>query len=152
VPRRFRAAFGGVAVAARFSYETSHAPVAQLDRALPSEGRGHKFESCRARQRHETVAADWAVVVPADLRHRSTEGQRAVPYIVAGEIRNHGICNLPVDKVAALTSVSRTPVQTTLLEAGIPCLTSQGSNRQHHRKDMALMFCAAHARMKRVYT
>src|SRR3546814_8377375 len=23
------------------------APVAQLDRALPSEGRGHKFESCR---------------------------------------------------------------------------------------------------------
>jgi hypothetical protein len=25
------------------------APVAQLDRALPSEGRGHKFESCRAR-------------------------------------------------------------------------------------------------------
>src|SRR6516225_1642150 len=29
---------------------SSSAPVAQLDRALPSEGRGHKFESCRARQ------------------------------------------------------------------------------------------------------
>src|SRR5262249_8649536 len=26
-------------------------PVAQLDRALPSEGRGHKFESCRARHK-----------------------------------------------------------------------------------------------------
>ena len=26
-----------------------HAPVAQLDRALPSEGRGHRFESCRVR-------------------------------------------------------------------------------------------------------
>jgi hypothetical protein len=26
-----------------------HAPVAQLDRALPSEGRGHTFESCRVR-------------------------------------------------------------------------------------------------------
>ena len=25
------------------------APVAQLDRALPSEGRGHRFESCRVR-------------------------------------------------------------------------------------------------------
>ena len=24
-------------------------PVAQLDRALPSEGRGHRFESCRVR-------------------------------------------------------------------------------------------------------
>src|ERR1700678_408993 len=28
------------------------APVAQLDRALPSEGRGHRCESCRARQRY----------------------------------------------------------------------------------------------------
>ena len=27
----------------------SHAPVAQLDRVLPSEGRGRTFESCRAR-------------------------------------------------------------------------------------------------------
>src|SRR5665811_2180712 len=26
-----------------------HAPVAQLDRALPSEGKGHTFESCRVR-------------------------------------------------------------------------------------------------------
>jgi hypothetical protein len=25
------------------------APVAQLDRALPSEGKGHTFESCRVR-------------------------------------------------------------------------------------------------------
>jgi hypothetical protein len=32
------------------------APVAQLDRALPSEGRGHKFESCRARQRINGLA------------------------------------------------------------------------------------------------
>src|SRR5215471_10572203 len=39
----------GVAVAARLRYENGSAPVAQLDRALPSEGRGHKFESCRAR-------------------------------------------------------------------------------------------------------
>jgi hypothetical protein len=30
------------------------APVAQLDRALPSEGRGHRFESCRVR--HSPVA------------------------------------------------------------------------------------------------
>ena len=26
------------------------APVAQLDRVLPSEGRGHRFESCQVRQ------------------------------------------------------------------------------------------------------
>jgi hypothetical protein len=29
----------------------AHAPVAQLDRALPSEGKGHTFESCRVRHR-----------------------------------------------------------------------------------------------------
>ena len=29
--------------------EASYAPVAQLDRALPSEGKGHTFESCRVR-------------------------------------------------------------------------------------------------------
>src|SRR6266481_9805578 len=31
------------------------APVAQLDRALPSEGRGHRFESCRARQLFQSL-------------------------------------------------------------------------------------------------
>ena len=31
------------------------APVAQLDRVLPSEGRGHRFESCRARQKTQRV-------------------------------------------------------------------------------------------------
>jgi mannose-6-phosphate isomerase-like protein (cupin superfamily) len=34
----------------RSANDIFEAPVAQLDRALPSEGRGHKFESCRARQ------------------------------------------------------------------------------------------------------
>ena len=41
----------GVAALSPFGYLMCNpAPVAQLDRALPSEGRGHKFESCRARQ------------------------------------------------------------------------------------------------------
>jgi hypothetical protein len=30
-----------------------NAPVAQLDRALPSEGKGHTFESCRVRQQNQ---------------------------------------------------------------------------------------------------
>ena len=32
------------------SYNNTHAPVAQLDRALPSEGRGQRFKSSRVRQ------------------------------------------------------------------------------------------------------
>ena len=38
---------GGVAAA---GYGVGAGPVAQLDRALPSEGRGRTFESCRVRQ------------------------------------------------------------------------------------------------------
>ena len=41
---------GAVAAAARMGYVKRNAPVAQLDRALPSEGRGQGFESLRARQ------------------------------------------------------------------------------------------------------
>ena len=50
---RIRGARAGTPVAAwrRFLYWMNHAPVAQLDRALPSEGRGQGFESLRARQR-----------------------------------------------------------------------------------------------------
>ena len=38
------------ALRVRFGYHEKHGPVAQLDRALPSEGRGRTFESCRVRQ------------------------------------------------------------------------------------------------------
>ncbi len=39
-----------VAHARPIRYMNPQAPVAQLDRALPSEGKGHTFESCRVRQ------------------------------------------------------------------------------------------------------
>ena len=41
---------GAVAALARMRYGLGNAPVAQLDRALPSEGKGRMFESSRARQ------------------------------------------------------------------------------------------------------
>jgi hypothetical protein len=37
--------------------------------------------------------------------------------IIAGEIKHHGVCDLPIDKIAALAGVCRTTVQTTLHEA-----------------------------------
>ena len=36
--------------------------------------------------------------------------------IIAGEVKHHGICDLPIDKIAALAGVCRTTVQTTLHE------------------------------------
>jgi hypothetical protein len=55
--------------------------------------------------------------LPDNLRHYYTEGQRAVLCIVAGEVKHHGICDLPIDKIAALAGVCRTTVQTSVHEA-----------------------------------
>jgi hypothetical protein len=51
-----------IAAPRRFGYAGRHAPVAQLDRALPSEGRGQGFESLRARQSTPEHATDRATV------------------------------------------------------------------------------------------
>ncbi len=56
----------------------SFAPVAQLDRVLPSEGRGHRFESCRARQLKQDVTA-----YPVPLNPLRTERVRKT-YILQG--------------------------------------------------------------------
>ena len=50
-PRRASSAFSTLLAAKRATCakRDRHAPVAQLDRVLPSEGRGHRFESCRVR-------------------------------------------------------------------------------------------------------
>jgi hypothetical protein len=58
-----------------------------------------------------------SAVMPPNLRNHYTEGQRAVLCIVAGEVKHHGVCDLPIDKIAALAGVCRTTVQTTLHEA-----------------------------------
>jgi hypothetical protein len=55
--------------------------------------------------------------LPDTLRHHYTEGQRAVLCIVAGEVKHRAICDLPIDKIAALAGVCRTTVQTTIHEA-----------------------------------
>ena len=55
--------------------------------------------------------------MPPNLRCHYTEGQRAVACILAGEVKHHGLCDLAIDKIAALAGVSRTTVQTTLHEA-----------------------------------
>lgn len=55
--------------------------------------------------------------LPDDLRQYYTEGQRAVLFIVATEIKKPGVCDLPIDKIALLAGVCRTTVQTTMHEA-----------------------------------
>jgi hypothetical protein len=55
--------------------------------------------------------------LPDNLRHHYTEGQRSVLCIVAGEVKRHGICDIPIGKIAAVAGVCRTTVHTTMHEA-----------------------------------
>lgn len=55
--------------------------------------------------------------MPHNLACHYTEGQRAVLSIVAREVRQHGHCALPVDKIGALAGVCRSTVQATIHEA-----------------------------------
>lgn len=55
--------------------------------------------------------------LPHNLRHHYTEGHRAVLCIVAGEVKRQGVCEMPIDKIAALAGVCRTTVQNALHEA-----------------------------------
>jgi hypothetical protein len=68
-----------------------------------------------SRDRRRTLGGSSAL--PDNLRHHYTEGQRAVLCIVAFEVKRHGVCDLAVEKIAALAGVGRTTVQTTMHEA-----------------------------------
>ena len=47
----------------------------------------------------------------------NTKPRTLTEHNVAGEIKRHGICDFPIDKIAALAGVCRTTVQTTMHES-----------------------------------
>lgn len=55
--------------------------------------------------------------MPDTIRHHYTEGQRAALAVVSGEVKHHGICDLAIDRIAAVAGVSRTTVQNAIREA-----------------------------------
>jgi hypothetical protein len=88
-------------------------PAHTYERRSRQRPRSPDREASRARRRLLGGSSG----LPATLRHHYTEGQRAVLCVIAGEIKRHGICDMPIDKIAALAGVGRTTVQTTLHEA-----------------------------------
>jgi len=55
--------------------------------------------------------------LPDTLRHHYTEGERAGLCIVAGEIKRRGICDAPIDRMAAQAGICRTTMQNALRKA-----------------------------------
>lgn len=79
--------------------------------------RQHPRSPDRAASRERRRVLGGSAVLPPQLRSCYTEGQRSVLAIIAGEAKHHGVCDLPLGKIAALAGVCRTTVQTTLHEA-----------------------------------
>jgi hypothetical protein len=86
----------------------------RISRFLPRQ-RQRSPDRRASRDRRRMLGGSSAL--PDNLRHHYTEGQRSVLCIVAGEVKRHGICDLPIDKIAALAGVCRTTVQTAMHEA-----------------------------------
>jgi hypothetical protein len=110
------------AIAQAFEQETIPTkPAAQLkirsvkaNKIIPRQ-RPRSPDRAKSRERRRRLGGSSAL--PDTLRHHFTEGQRAVLCIIMMEIKRRGICDWPIDKIAAQAGACRTMVQTTLHEA-----------------------------------
>src|SRR5262245_58578523 len=62
-----------------------------------------------SRIRRRMLARDGRM--PAGVRGHYTEGESAALTIIAGEVKRHGQCALPIDQMAAMAGISRTTFQ-----------------------------------------
>jgi hypothetical protein len=110
-------------VAAGFENGTIATKPATRASARPPSMRINRFVSRQRPRSPDRIASrdrrrmlGGSSALPPQMRSSYTEGQRAVLCIIAGEIKHHGVCGLPIDRIAALAGVCRTTVQTTLHE------------------------------------
>ncbi|HEV2187709.1 MAG TPA: hypothetical protein VGR70_10915 [Stellaceae bacterium] len=69
--------------------------------------RSHDRDASRQRRRELGGSS----ALPAELRRHYTEGQRSALCVIAGEVKRQGICDLPIDAIAARAGCCRTTVQ-----------------------------------------
>lgn len=69
----------------------------------------------RSLDRRRRLVASGAV--PGTIACQFTPGETAVLSVIAREVQRRGVCDMPIDKVAALAGVCRTVVQNALREA-----------------------------------
>lgn len=68
-----------------------------------------------SRGRRRMLAGDASM--PPGLRAQFSEGERAALTVIVGEVKHHGVCDFPIDKIAALAGVGRTTVQNAVRHA-----------------------------------
>ena len=94
------------------------APIAPLrGKVSKFSSRRHQRSPDRAASRARRRKLGGAGAMPPDLRDHYTEGERSVMCVVTSEIKRHGYCDWPVDKLAAHGGVCRTTAQNALRKA-----------------------------------
>jgi hypothetical protein len=94
------------------------APIATLrGRVSRFSPRRHQRSPDRAASRARRRKLGGAGAMPPDLRDHYTEGERSVMCVVTSEVKRHGQCDWPVDKLAAHAGVCRTTAQNALRKA-----------------------------------
>jgi hypothetical protein len=68
-----------------------------------------------SRHRRRVLARDGHM--PPDVRAHYTEGECAVLTVIAGEVKRQGVCDWPIDKIAAVAAVCRTTAQNAMRRA-----------------------------------
>ena len=123
------------------------APVAQLDRALPSEGRGQGFESLRARQFSKAWRISFGALVAAEAgRTQSAEGcwSRRRDHAGTGPARNHRGHPRPPGRLVDLKAppAQRLRPKTTSIATVISCGgASKGTLERTVCSALASSFC-----------
>jgi hypothetical protein len=113
--------------------QTVGVPVAPVRRFTPRRPQRSPDRKA-SRERRRRLGGSSAL--PDDLRVHYTEGQRSVLCIIAGEIKRHGICDLAIDKIAALAGVCRSTVQATVNLARSLCHLKITHRPQRGRKSL----------------
>jgi hypothetical protein len=85
------------------------APASRPQRRFAPRPRQRSPDREASRHRRRVLARDGHI--PPDVRAHYTEGECAVLTIIAGEVKRQGVCDWPIDKIAAVAGVGRTTVQ-----------------------------------------
>jgi hypothetical protein len=102
-----QATVDGLQAAARKA--RAHGPP-ELKFAPRRRPRSHDRQASQDRRRMLAGAA----AMPPNMRGAYTQGESAAIAVILGEIKRQGVCDLPIDAIAALAGVARSTIQNAL--------------------------------------
>jgi hypothetical protein len=89
--------------------------IRELSRLFPRKKAPRSPDRQKSRERRRKFGSDGTM--PPAMRAWFTEGERSPLAVIAGHCKHHGVCELPIDRIAAQAGVCRTTVQNAVHEA-----------------------------------